>query len=246
VPGRLVLALPLAVGAVLVWTSVTASNLVAARARTDQAALVGTPANWVDRATRDPVTYVYAGTSTWNLVWQQRFWNRRVAHVVSLAPSLVPGPMRQTRQRLDATGLLHTKDRYVVASKRLSFVGEPIAQQTLSPDSDPLVLWRLDGAPRVSTVSRNVKPNGDMVAPGHITAYDCGGGTLELTLLPKATDVVEISLGRKLVLRRRIAGLDSWHGLVPVPRAPHARRCEFTIRGGLLLGSTVIGFRRAG
>ena len=246
VPRRFSLVLPALVAALLAASSVVASNVIAARARSDQAALVGAPADWIDRAAKGPVTYVYAGAATWNVVWQQRFWNRRVRHVVSLSPSFVPGPMPQTRQRLGPGGILRTADGHAVASQRVAFVGEPVARHTLSPDSDALVLWQLDAPPRVSFVTQDIKPNGDMVKPGHITVYDCGGGRLELTLLPKATDVVEVLLGRRVVLRRRIAGLDSWHGVIHVPPSVGPRICRFTVRGGLLLGSTVIAFERPG
>jgi hypothetical protein len=55
--------------------------------------------------------------------------------------------------------------------------------------------------------------------------------------------VVTVSLDHKQVLRRRIAGMPSWHGSIRVP-ASHTKSCLFTIDGGDLLGSTVRSFDR--
>jgi hypothetical protein len=77
-----------------------------------------------------------------------------------------------------------------------------------------------------------------------VTVYDCTGGRLELTLLPKATDVLRIRLNGRLVLHARIGGLPSWHGSLRVPRSARPRICTFTIDPEPLLGSTVIQFVR--
>ena len=73
---------------------------------------------------------------------------------------------------------------------------------------------------------------------------DCAGGRLELTLLPKATHVLQILLDGKPVVRTPIAGKPSWHGEVRVPPSPRSRTCGFTILPQPLLGSTVIRFDR--
>jgi hypothetical protein len=83
-----------------------------------------------------------------------------------------------------------------------------------------------------------------MLGEGDVTAYNCQGGQLELTLLPKATEELEIVLNGRRVLRRRIAGLPSWHGTVSVPAAARPQLCQFRIIGGVLLGSTVLDFTR--
>ena len=242
-PRRLALALPALVLAVLVASSVFASNLIVGRVRADQVTLVGAPRDWVDQATQEPVAYLFNG-SAWNVVWQQLLWNPRVADVFSIAPSLVPGPMKQTRISIPPSGRLPIRDRLVVASTRVTLVGSAVAQQSLGPDSYGLRLWRLDGPATVSTITDAVLPNGDMYGEGRVTAYNCQGGRLVLTLLPKATDVLEIEMNGRRLLRRRIAGPPSWHGTIAVPPATHAQVCRFRIRGGPLLGSTVIQFER--
>ena len=89
-----------------------------------------------------------------------------------------------------------------------------------------------------------VQPNGDMTRTATITVYRCAGGRLELTLIPKATSVLRISLDGRPVLRRSIGGLASWHGSVPVPAHRRHPNCTFQIVPTPLLGSTRIEFVR--
>jgi hypothetical protein len=243
VPRRAAVVLPLVVLVLLVATSVSASAMIESRSRTDQAELVGAPRTWIDSAARGPVTYLYDGEPAWNSVWQQRFWNQRVAHVLSLPPARVPGPMPQVRRSPTPDGRLATSDPYIVAADRFGFVGTPVARHARGPDLEGLTLWRLSGHPRLAMITTGVLPNGDMVVPAQIVVYDCAGGTLHLTLLPKATKVVTISLDGRVVLRQNIADRLSWTGSIPVP-AHHRGVCRFGIKGGLLLGSTVRTFER--
>jgi hypothetical protein len=245
VPRRLAPLLVLVVGAILVVSCVSASNLVSEKVRFDQAALVGTPRDWIQRATDANVAYVYNGDlSSWNVVWQQRFWNPRIAHVVSLKPFGVPGPLPQRQIATPDDGRLGIEDRYVVANDADTFVGAKVAHQSRGPDSPGLTLWRVTPPARISTIETGVKPNGDIYSSASVTAFDCRGGTLALTLLPKATSVVHVLLEGRPVLRADIGGLPYWNGSVPVPASHRLGVCHFTITGGTLLGSTQIAFNR--
>jgi Dolichyl-phosphate-mannose-protein mannosyltransferase len=244
VPRRVALVLPLAALALLVATSVSASSVIESKSRSDQATLLGSPRDWVDRVASGPVTYLYDGEPHWNSVWQQRFWNHRITHVLSLPPARVPGPMQQVRRGPTSAGRLATSDRYVVAADRFGFMGTPLAHHPRGSELDALTLWQLEGPPRLSWITTGVLPNGDMTGPAEITVYRCAGGTLHLTLVPKATKVVTISLDGRLVLQRDIAGRLSWTGSIPVPSG-HRGICRFRIRGGLLLGSTGLTFEHA-
>jgi hypothetical protein len=81
-----------------------------------------------------------------------------------------------------------------------------------------------------------------MTEPGRLVAYDCAGGRLELTLLPKSTDTLTLKLDGKVVQRAIIGGLPYWNGTVSVPEGPATRVCHFEIDGETLLGSTRIAF----
>jgi len=242
-PSRLKIVVPAVVLGFLVVSSVLASNMIAAQVQTSQSTLVGTPPDWVDRTIHEHAAYVFGGNA-WPVVWQQRFWNRRITQVVLLFSSVVPGPMTQTPATVFPGGLLPIREHYAVASTRDSFVGEIVARQSLGPTSFGLALWRLDDPARLSTVTDGIKPNGDIYGSAHVTAYNCGGGVLSLTLLPKETKTLEVDLDGTPVLRRTIGGLPSWYGTITVPRSRGPRMCVFTLRGGPLLGSTVIGFDR--
>ena len=90
-----------------------------------------------------------------------------------------------------------------------------------------------------------ILPNGDMTGePGEITAYDCAGGRLELTLIPKETKVVTIKLDGKIVEQADIGGLPYWNGTVNVPQSSKPAACTFQIVGQGLLGSTKLQFVR--
>lgn len=244
VPRRAALVLPAIVLAISGAASAVASGQLAQTVN-DAQRVLGPDRSWIDRAAPASVAYLYDGEAFWNIVWQERFWNRRVDRVYSLGSTGVAGPMPQEMVMPSADGRLPLHERYVVASDRHTFVGTPVAhlpQQGL--DVSGLTLWRLDGAPRLSTREEGVQPNGDMTSPARVTVYDCAGGRLELTLLPKATPVLRILLDGKLVVRTAVAGKPSWHGEVRVPSFPRSRTCRFTILPQPLLGSTVIRFDR--
>jgi len=243
--GRTVLVLPLLAAAAAVFASVAAAQELNAAVNSSQAAVVGPTPNWIDRAVDGDVTYLYGGEPSWNTVWQERFWNRRIDRVLTVWPNRVPGPLEQASVTVPANGRLPSPDPYVVAPDRLTFFGAPIAHLTQTNlDVRGLTLWRVTRPLRLSTATEGVQPNGDMTQPAAVTVYDCRGGHLELTLLPKATDVLRILLNGRLVLQARIGGVASWHGSLPVPRSVRPRVCTFTLEPHPLLGSTHIDFVR--
>lgn len=238
--------LAVAVAALLVAGSLDAQKQVRAQVSFDQTHLVGEPRDWVDRATADPVAYVYDGERYWNGVWQTLFWNARVDDVVAIRGSRVPGPLPQTIAPVGPEGRLPVAARLAVASDAHAFVGTEVAHVVRDETrSGGLTLWRLDGAPRLSTIRSGVLANGDMTEPAHLLAYDCAGGRLDLTLLPKSTRVVTVSLDGRVVLRAPIAGKAFYNASVSVPPSSSPRVCRFTIDGQTLLGSTKIEFVRA-
>jgi hypothetical protein len=243
VPRRWILLFPTAMVALLVTSSVIASDDIADRVAFDQHELVGIPPNWIDLATHAPAAYLYDAEPYWNGVWQAHFWNRQLADVLAVAPTRVPGPMPQRLVRIPADGQLRIREHYIVATDSHAFVGEPVAHLN-QPETDPggSTVWHLDGAPRLATIRQGIEANGDMTEPGLITAYDCAGGRLELTLLPKSTSVVTLLLDGRVVQRTRIAGLAYWNGTMFVPPSPSPRVCQFEIDGQNLLGSTRIAF----
>ncbi len=249
VPRRAGLVLPALVLAFFVLTSIEGSNVVSAKVAFDQENIVGTPRDWIQRATTSDVAYVFDGDiAKWNTVWQQRFWNPRITQVVSLTPFNVPGPLPNRQVATPPSGNLGISQRYVVANDRNSFVGSAVAHQNRGPNQFGLTLWRLSGAPRLVAILNGTQPNGDITGGrASVTAYGCRGGQLQLTLLPKASAGVSIYLDGKLAAQTTFHGQLYWNGTVYVPKHFARNVCQFTIKPhGLLLGSTRIVFQQAG
>jgi hypothetical protein len=244
-PRRVFLLLPALMAAMLIASSTVAANEIDSQVRAAQTNIVGSPPNWIDRATTSPVAYLYNGETYWNSVWQEVFWNTRIQHVLAVWPSVVTGPMAQTSVTVPVTGRLPTTDRYIVASDRNQFDGRAVAHLAQTGlDVAGLTLWRLDEPARLSLVTSNIQANGDILGPARITVYDCTKGTLQLTLVPKATRVVQITLNGRTVLQKSLSGLASFQATIPVPPSARPHECVFTITGQSLLGSTVIEFQR--
>ena len=162
--------------------------------------------------------------------------------MVALAPFSVPGPHAVNLVTVPADGRLPITNRYVIANDTVTLAGTPVAHQDRGDEQYGLTLWRVSDAPRISMVEHGFKPNGDILGTASVTAYGCAGGQLQVTLLPKATDDVEIDLDGKPALRAHIGGLQYWNGTVDVPPGHRSTSCSFRIRGGLLLGSTRVVF----
>jgi Dolichyl-phosphate-mannose-protein mannosyltransferase len=236
-------AVGLAIVALFVWTSVKTAHLVTDYARGAQSVLVGSPRNWIDQAAGTPVAYVYNGDLAGTpVVYEQRFWNPRITNVVSLAPNIVAGPIRQIRATPELDGALPITQAYAVSNTTITLRGSEVTRQYRGPDQYPLVLWRLDPPARAATVTAGVLPNGDMPGAATVVVYDCAGGSLTLTLLPKATKTLVIDLDRRPIVSTDLSGRPSWSTSLAVPRSHGPFPCRFTIRGDGLLGSTQISF----
>jgi hypothetical protein len=227
------------------WGTVAASARVETATEGAQVALVGEPADWIDRNASSDVAFVYNGDlAAWTVVWEQRFWNPRIDRVISIIPNFVPGPIAQRVIALPRDGRLPIDDRYVVANDHLQFEGSPVANQDRGPDQYGLTLWELHRPARLSYLIQGPIPNGDIIGRAVVNAFDCAGGTLQLTLLPKETNRLEIDLDGRVATIEHVAGRSVWHGEIHVPASHGPAPCTFTIRPDGLLGSTLIRFVR--
>jgi hypothetical protein len=237
----------LAVGVVLLlgWGTLAGSARVATATDSAQVALVGEPRNWIDRNVSSDVAYVYNGDlADWTVVWEQRFWNPRIDRVISIIPNFVPGPIAQRVIGLPRDGRIPVDERYVVANDHMQFEGSPVAHQDRGPNQYGLTLWELQRPGRLSYLISGPIPNGDITGRAVVNAFDCAGGTLRLTLLPKETNRLEIDLDGRVAAVEHVAGRAVWHTQIRVPKSHGPAPCTFTIRPDGLLGSTVIAFVR--
>ncbi|MGN6799579.1 MAG: glycosyltransferase family 39 protein [Gaiellaceae bacterium] len=237
----------LTVGVVLLlgWGTIAASGRIDTATDESQVALVGQPRDWIDRNAPSDVAYVYNGDlAAWTVVWQQRFWNPRIDRVVSIIPNFVPGPISQRLIALPRDGRLPVGERYAVANDQLQFEGSPIAHQDRGPNQYGLTLWELQRPAQLSYLVAGTIPNGDINGNAVVQAFNCAGGALQLTLLPKGTNRLEIDLDGRVASVAHIGGQGVWHGEFRVPKSHGPAPCTFTIRPDGLLGSTVIRFVR--
>jgi hypothetical protein len=227
------------------WGTVAASARVDTATDNAQKALVGEPPDWVDRNASSDVAFVYNGDlAAWTVVWEQRFWNPRIDRVVSIIPHFVPGPIAQHVIALPRDGRLPIDERYAVANDHVQFEGSPVAHQDRGPNEYGLTLWELQRPARLSMLVAGPIPNGDISGRAVVNAFNCAGGTLRLTLLPKETNRLEIDLDGRVAAIEHIGGRSVWHSEIHVPKLHGPAPCTFTIRPDGLLGSTVITFVR--
>ena len=113
----------------------------------------------------------------------------------------------------------------VAAPTDFELAGERIAQAPRSTDLAGITLWRPVRPLRLLTSRTGVKPNGDVLGTAQITVYACGRGRLELTLLGKQGDPVELRVNGLTWARPRVAPGAAWTGAFPRRRMPTAGRC---------------------
>jgi hypothetical protein len=84
-----------------------------------------------------------------------------------------------------------------------------------------------------------VQGSGDIYGPATITAFDCTGGSFELTLIAKGSAVaVRLESGAQVV-ERTLAPAEVWRPSVPVPTTPI---CSLAIAPETIIGSTRVEY----
>jgi hypothetical protein len=218
VPRRFAVVLPLGVVAVLITASVSVSETVADTSRLLVPHVFGSSRNWVDRAARGPVAYLYAGEPDFSQVYENVFWNRKIDAVALLPGPPVPGTLPQVPVQPSTAGTLTTSDRsalqegYVVAGSSFILRGTRVAAAPVPG----LALWRVRRPASISAwlagvdVAKADERDRDLLVSGAIRGaaelvfYDCDGGTLRLTLVSDQAADVALSRSGRLVRRLRL------------------------------------------
>jgi hypothetical protein len=249
IPRRAVALLPGLALAFLVTASAASTREVVQNVAFDQRYLVGQPHGWVDEGADGPAAYFYVGEFPPNVVWHQLFWNEdlRSVYVFGGLREEVALPLAMP-VRPDGEGRLVLPDgrdpaeRYAVAIDGVALEGELLDRVELGYELYGLRLWRLDPPARIRSVRTGVRQDGDMHEPGVLTAWNCGDGRLELTLLWKAATQVELRVNGELVRTLRSAGEEFVNTTVVPPAG--AEVCRFEVVPDSLLGSTRFEFVR--
>jgi hypothetical protein len=246
-PRRLLPLLSALLLALLVAGSAEASRYLAQRADAARAGFPEGKIGWIDAATHGRVAYLYDG-EPWDAVWQQVYWNRRLARVFDLGRASVPGPVPQQRLRALPNGRL-VDDRgrspdysQIVAATPLTIAGEPLATIPQSEVTQTgLTLWRAEQPLRLAWTKNGVLPDGDIPSLAHFEVYACDGGTFILTLLGKQQARVQIELSGKTLEDFELAPGQIWRGRMATPPSP-SHVCRFTIAVSGYTGSTAFIF----
>jgi hypothetical protein len=249
VPRRAAGVLAVAVFVALGCVSVAATREYAGAVLSRQLRVLGPDPRWIDRANPGPTAYVYGGSFFFNAVWENAFWNRAVRAVYDLPGAHVDGPMPQRRLELGGSGVLRADGRpipyrYAVLPDGTIPAGTQIAATDLvASDILRLVLWRLDGTPRILEQRVGFSPNGDVPFKADLREYDCGrGGTFSVTFFGKTTQTVTLLLGGRRVRTIPLAADEARTEVVHVP--PTEGTCTLTLKPSTLVGTTTISFGR--
>jgi hypothetical protein len=248
-PRRAAALLPALTLALLVTASAASTREVVQNVRFDQRELVGGRHTWVDEIVDGPAAYVYVGEFPPNIVWHQLFWNEQLkgVYVVGGMQEGISLPLAET-VRPDAEGRLvipggeAPPERYAVAIQPVTLVGTPVDHVDLGYGLRALQLWRLDPPARIGSILSGVRPDGDMHEPGVMTVWDCDGGRLELTLLPKLSTRVVLKVNGEVYRTLHFHGEEFVNTTVFAP--PGAGVCLFEVIPDSLLGSTHFEFVR--
>jgi hypothetical protein len=250
VPRRALLLFPAVALALLVFASAASTREVIQNVGFDQRFLVGGRHRWIDEETRQPAAYLYAGELPLNIVWHQLFWNDELEHVYALGglPRGTTLPLATTVRPGDEGRLVKPDgslltERYVVAVAAVELEGEPVDGVPIGYAAiGSLRLWRVTPPARIRWVRTGVRENGDMHEPGVMHVWDCQGGRLELTLLPKLSTRVELKVNGQRVRTIEFHGEEFVNTTVFPP--PDAGSCRFEVIPDSLLGSTQFAFVR--
>jgi len=240
-PRRHAWLLPVVIGAVLLAVSISASREFAHQSRIAQRTLVGRTPDWVDRATTGPAEYLYDGGTAWNLAWMQLLRNERLAGVVDMTATPLPGPLQQSQLRvLGDDGTLRLVDgtplptRMLVAPDGVRLDGRPLARKRGTDGVPGLVLWELR-TPRVKTWAQGLLPNGD-VGPGgtaSLDVFDCGRGTFHLSAVGRDNTMLTLSRGSTTVATYKLWPHGVWDKTIQTPAG--GRRCTFSLSSSSLV-----------
>ena len=124
-------------------------------------------------------------------------------------------------------------------------VGGERAAERQAGDSEAqgFVAWRTKGPVRVLLRREGFLPNGDFTGTALVTVYGCRPGTLDLTILGKTGNPVDVRVDGITVAHLETAAGDAvTHHVAAPPYADGSRRCVFDLENPGYAGSTTIAF----
>jgi hypothetical protein len=208
---------------------------------------VGEDREWIDRAARSPVAFLYGGEMPWTTVYENIFWNRKITGVGVLPGFDLPGPVPQTALGVTTTGLVVSSttrppQQYVVSARSIVLRGRPVAEAGALAGTPRLVLWRVARPLRVSawlaglplrlpkSGSAPIVAYGDLDATrARLVVYACDGGTLSLDVAAVDDTSVVVQRQNHLVAAAVLKAGAHWKRTIRLARSSRRTQCEFDI-----------------
>jgi hypothetical protein len=251
VPRRRLTWLPVVLAIVLVGASVLASRFVADQARAQQRQFLGADPSWADRVAGKRAAYLYDGEPSWPGVWETLFFNQSIDRVYNLSDTDVPGPLPQQHVSVQADGTLAPTPagrhpaKFAIASNWIELDGTQrmsVVQQGLQEAG--LALWEVKQPLRILSRIFGLEPNGDIygTATGTLVAYDCHGGTFQITLIAKEAETVDFKVNGTVV--RKLTYDEPTTDHLDLPANGENGTCRLDVTPSGLLGTTVFEFNR--
>lgn len=219
----------------------------------NRVAIGSAPPAWIDAAGLDDVTLLATADRLWTGTARTVFWNRAVDEVMRVVPARTPFPPVSPSVELGDDGVLRDADELplerevVIAPATMTLAGEKLAERPAG-DSETygLAAWRSDGPVQILTSVDGFLPNGDFGGVAHVTVYACDQGTLELTILGKTGDPIDVRVDGVIVTSLETPAEEAVTHRIPTPPyADGSRTCVFELDNPGYAGSTTVVFTPA-
>jgi hypothetical protein len=208
--------------------------------------------DWVDRAasgSSGDVVLLNSGDRAWPSVARMLFWNERIRSVVRLPEASAYGPIPQrevaplpTGELADGAGRTVTAD-LVAAPSGVLLDGRMVAESPVTSEHGGSALWRVGSPVRLRQRVEGLNPNGDFARRARVFVFGCDQGALELTLIGKSGEPVDVSVDGFPLTTIRPRADTLWEGEIPAPPyADGSSQCVYELRAHGLVGSTRIEF----
>src|SRR5205823_2447758 len=160
--------------------------------------------------------------------------NTRIAHVIDLPATQVPGPLAQEQlQLVGDDGVLRLvgggepATSLIAAPQGFRFPGRLIAHATRLG----LSLWRVPAPARLRTWVQGVQRNGDVLQGGVATldVFDCGRGTLHVVAVGRDNETLRLAENGNHLTTTELWPDGVWEQTVRTPRSRAGSRCTFSL-----------------
>ena len=236
----------------LAASSAQATRIVDRQSAAEQVAAIGSEdPRWIDHAAIGHVTLLATGDRSSTADARTVFWNRSVEEVLRLPDVVVGVPSAPVTVSVnEKTGVVSTRNgvplqRHLVAvPATIILAGDEVARQTVGSAQTPgLVVWRTPGTVRIATRWIGFLPNGDVTGNATIVVPGCVRGALELTLIGKGGDPVDVTVNGVAHDAIDVPAGTTVHAKIPAPRYVNgSNACVFGLHSEGYVGTTRVAY----